>query len=63
MTSPKAVCILFQALTALIENFFHINLFRMRAWIIEEAAIKAAINSVTIMYIRTKCEPVVKNWW
>ena len=58
MTSPKAVCILFQALTApiVIESFPN-KLFPnegLNSLPIEEAAVKTLVYN-----IKTKCEPVI----
>ena len=55
ITSPKAVFILFQALTALIViEFFPYKFVR-----------NEGLNNLPVqeadVYIRTKCEPVVKN--
>ena len=49
MTSPKAISILLHALTALIVIEFFLYKFVWNE------------GCVIIMYIRAKCEPVVKN--
>ena len=58
ITSPKTVCILFQALTALkVIEFFPYKIVWNEG--LNNLPVKEAI--VIIMHIRKKCEPVLEN--